>query len=150
MTKDPREVGGIVDEGISAPMALFRNIPFHSEVKYTPEMEREAKSFSWSDNTIERSFVNTAIYPPLFYIPAAVGYWLGKGADIGVVQTLYLSRNADATCFDSFFLTRFTARSACPLTSRVLLYASDDLVSAFLCFSGRLNVRINRLFCWFA
>ena len=46
----------------------------------------------WSDDRMMLAFTNTAVYPPVFYIPAAVGVLVGRATRMTVTQTLILSR----------------------------------------------------------
>jgi uncharacterized membrane protein len=41
---------------------------------------------------VDAQFSNTAVYPPLFYLPAVAGIWAGKALDLNVLTTLCLSR----------------------------------------------------------
>jgi uncharacterized membrane protein len=51
-----------------------------------------APGIGWSENRVSASFPNTAIYPPFFYMPSAIGVLSGRLARLTVVHTLLVSR----------------------------------------------------------
>jgi uncharacterized membrane protein len=82
--------GGAVDPAIQAAFAPFKGLIFHPEERarradWTPNIH-------WSDSRVLASFANTALYPPFFYAPSALGVMVGRKAQMNVLQTLELSR----------------------------------------------------------
>jgi len=51
-----------------------------------------APQVRWSGEKFNMNFDNTALYPPVFYVPSALGILIARGAGLTVVQTLTLSR----------------------------------------------------------
>jgi len=82
--------GGHVDPALSAAYEPFQGIPFHTDARvvrayWTPGIR-------WSGTQALQRFPNTAMYPPFFYLPSALGVRLGEIAGLTVIQTLTLSR----------------------------------------------------------
>ncbi|MDE2581627.1 MAG: DUF2142 domain-containing protein [Rhodospirillales bacterium] len=82
--------GGRVDPALPAAARPFRPIQYDPQVKARRAMW--APRFGWSAARAWVAFPNTAIYPPFFYLPAALGVLAGRAAGLTVVQTLVLSR----------------------------------------------------------
>lgn len=95
MVRDPDgtnkvNAGGDTDPALLHAYFPFHGIPFHAEVKVARAMWEPP--MRWSDERVPGVFPNTAIYPPIFYLPGAAGVAIGRGLDLTVVQTLYLAR----------------------------------------------------------
>jgi uncharacterized membrane protein len=84
--------GGLVDENIFPAHAPFAEIPSSLENKIDYDKYARAGEVGWSGEGQMVSFPNTANYPPFLYAPSVVGIWIGKLADLPIIQTLYLSR----------------------------------------------------------
>jgi uncharacterized membrane protein len=50
------------------------------------------RSVRWSHRSTFESFQNTAVYPPLFYLPQAIGWRLGEAANLTILHSLLLAR----------------------------------------------------------
>jgi len=87
-----RLAGGKVNLGINESNYAMRQIPGRPQNKVTQAMIDEAKVADWNSRMSEEGFANTAVYPPFFYIPSTIGIWIGRGLDLSIVNTLYLSR----------------------------------------------------------
>ncbi len=84
--------GGLGDPAVWLVYADFQPMLFHPEVKIRPESF--LRPIPWSGQRHPQSFPNTAIYPPLFYAPAALGIAVGQAAGLTVIQTLVAARMA--------------------------------------------------------
>ena len=69
---------------------------FHQDVKATAAMYAAAGAIRWTGERQPAAFTNTAVYSPVFYLPAALGLWLGRHFDLTVLQSLTLARLANA------------------------------------------------------
>ncbi len=86
--------GGVVDSGLEQAEHPFDPIRFHPERKRTRAMTDAASATGWG--TLEtRPFPNTALYPPLLYLPAASGQFIARHAGLSVLHGLLLSRLLD-------------------------------------------------------
>jgi uncharacterized membrane protein len=56
------------------------------------------RQIRWTHRMTFSSFLNTAVYPPLLYVPQALGWRLGEAADLTIMHTLLLSRLFAAVC----------------------------------------------------
>ena len=52
----------------------------------------------WAHDTVFSSFPNTAVYPPVLYLPQALGWRLGEAANMTILHSLFLSRLLAAYC----------------------------------------------------
>lgn len=82
--------GGLADPAMWTASVPFRELFFHPERRakstyWTPDVY-------WSATRVMQEFPNTAVYPPLFYAPSAIGVLAGRAAGATVLQTLTLSR----------------------------------------------------------
>lgn len=84
--------GGFVDQAVIAAAGPFRDLPFHEDVKVTADMYARANVIGWSGMTEFASYPGVALYPPVGYLPAIAGIWLGKSSGLSIVHTLYLAR----------------------------------------------------------
>ena len=82
--------GGPVDPAVLTAAAPFVAMMSHPNARAT--RANWEPRVDWSGTRSMASFPNTAIYPPLFYAPAAVGVLVGQAARMSVVQTLMVSR----------------------------------------------------------
>jgi uncharacterized membrane protein/Tfp pilus assembly protein PilF len=84
--------GGYVDQGIDQAYSHYSQLPFNGKARVTAADEAAAASVQWTGQTVYRDFPNTATYPPIGYLPQALGIVLGRIAGLSVVYTLILSR----------------------------------------------------------
>jgi len=89
---DTYKSGGPVDENIFLAHAPFADIPSSPDVKVDHAKYARAGELRWGGKGQVDNFPNTANYPPFLYAPSVVGIWIGKLADLPILQTLYLSR----------------------------------------------------------
>jgi len=89
---DARTAGGEIAVGIGFVNWAMRDVPMHPAVKVTREMISEANAAHWTDGVTRGGFANSVVYPPIFYIPSAIGIKIGKALDLRVTDTLYISR----------------------------------------------------------
>ncbi len=82
--------GGWADAAVEWAHAPFSALPFHPERRATAAMW--APGVKWHGPPMLAAFGNTAAYPPLFYVPAALGVLAGRATRASVVQTLVASR----------------------------------------------------------
>ncbi len=87
-----RLAGGKVNLGINESNFAMRQIPGRPENKVTQAMIDEAQVATWNSRMSREAFANTAVYPPFFYLPSTIGILIGRGLDLSIVDTLYLSR----------------------------------------------------------
>jgi uncharacterized membrane protein len=91
--REPNPVaGGPIPIGIPAVMWKMQTILGHPEIKVTRDMMTEASAAHWTDGIILISFSNTVRYPPVFYLPSALGIAIGKTLNLTVSATLIVSR----------------------------------------------------------
>ncbi len=88
--------GGKVDAGVFAASHPFDTLPFHPDVKATAAMYRAAQAVRWTSDRRYHFFSNTAVYPPVFYAPAASALWLARWLDCTMLRSLTLARLANA------------------------------------------------------
>lgn len=84
--------GGVVSTAIGHVADIFWPVVLHPERKVTADMFSQAATIGWGTEKNYQTFENTAIYPPQFYLPAALGIKIGTLMGLRVVPTLYLSR----------------------------------------------------------
>ncbi len=88
-------VGGMLDPGILASVAPYSGVPFHLEQKDTLSREHEARQWRWSGRSAPLPFGNTAVYPPVFYLPGALSLIPARLAGGSIVASLLLARAVD-------------------------------------------------------
>jgi uncharacterized membrane protein len=82
--------GGLSDPAVRQALLPFDPLVGHPDQK--AQRERYTPQVRWSDSRTMTTFPNTAMYPPFFYIPSALGVLLGRMAGATIVQSLVLSR----------------------------------------------------------
>lgn len=93
------DAGGPIDQSIDAANAPFERLKFHPERKVRPQDEARARRIGWAGQTAKGGFLNTAVYPPVFYLPASGALAAGRLFGLPVVASLRLARTANAaTC----------------------------------------------------
>jgi uncharacterized membrane protein len=144
--------GGMVDPAIATAAAPFTTLAFHAEARAT--RTQWASAIRWSDKRDMMSF-QTSSYPPLFYIPSAIGILIGRTANMTVVQTLMLSRVLTGTT--AAMLTAIAIACAggaapwlfavmtLPMSLSLMASSSQDaLLFACSAFAGALLVKALR------
>jgi uncharacterized membrane protein/Tfp pilus assembly protein PilF len=84
--------GGNVDRGIDEAISPYSQLPFNATARVTAADKSAAGSANWTGQTVYHDFFNTAQYPPVGYLPQALGVALGRIAGLSVVHTLILAR----------------------------------------------------------
>ena len=82
--------GGLGDPAMAWAFFPFDPVRFHPEIRATRSMWEPR--IHWSGTQVPLVFPNSAIDPPLFYVPAAIGVLAGRISRMTVVQTLITSR----------------------------------------------------------
>ncbi len=82
--------GGPADPAIMLALEPFNAVIAHPDARATRNLW--APRVHWSHERALLGFPNTAINPPFFYLPAAIGVLVGHVSRMTVVQTLALSR----------------------------------------------------------
>jgi uncharacterized membrane protein len=82
--------GGLSDPALLTAVLPFSPMAGHPDIKAT--RQAWAPPVRWSDERTMAVFPNTAVYPPFFYIPSAVGVLAGRIAQETVVDSLIASR----------------------------------------------------------
>jgi len=91
--------GGMSDPAIYAAYMPVRHAAMRPDQRLTEADMQASEAVRFSAGTSYMSFPNTAQYPPFFYVPDAVAYWVGHAAGLGVDATLRLARGANALLF---------------------------------------------------
>jgi len=123
--------GGYSDAAISVAEAPFVKLPAHRAVKATQDEFARSGNVPFGPSTLSW-FPNTALYPPFFYLPAALGIGVAQIAGLHVLDGLYAARFADGVVAVLLtFLALVVARRARPalavlamLPMTVALYAA--------------------------
>lgn len=84
-------VGGLIDENVNKLDRTVCSIAYDKNKKLTPELQEKIADFDWQkERWVETPSVS--IYPPFFYVPAALGIALGKRLGLNIVDTVTLTR----------------------------------------------------------
>jgi uncharacterized membrane protein len=161
--------GGYVGGALVELKRMASELHFRTEVKQTAEVSRRAAALGWSIPAENASFVNTAQYGPLFYLPQVFTIWIGKLFGLSVIWTMLLARliNGFIAVFIGFVSIRICRRAQAMVFTTLLLpetmsefasLAQDALIISMSIFVGALGSRIaaeQRLaraseFGWFA
>ena len=105
--------GGPVETSLNEVEAAYHPMEFHSNVRLNPSATADAMTVPWGSDFSWQSFENTAIYPPVFYVPSALGLDVGKGLSLPVVQSVELARlfNLFACALVGLFAIRLAGRA---------------------------------------
>jgi uncharacterized membrane protein len=137
---DARTAGGEIAVGIGAVNWALREVPMHPAVKVTKEMISEANAAHWTDGVTRGGFANSVVYPPVFYIPSAIGIEIGKGLNLRVTDTLYISRILSAvTSVAIGAIAVFVSGTAAPWVFTILTLPTVLSLSATSGQEGLLN-----------
>jgi len=88
--------GGYVDQGIEEVFSHYSQLPFNPRARVAAADESAAACVKWTGRRVYRNFSNTAVYPPIGYLPQTLGVALGRIAHLSIVRTLILSRLLNA------------------------------------------------------
>ena len=69
--------------------ADFHNRPYGP---MTGELQLPLSGVRWARKTVFVPFANTAVYPPVLYLPAMLGWRVGEAADLTIFESLRLAR----------------------------------------------------------
>lgn len=124
--------GGVIETQVYEATAPFDDIRFHVENKADAVDYAQAFQHRWGGRTFIADFRGSAMYPPFFYLPASIGFAVGKAVDAPIVQSLYLARAAQALacCLVGFLALLAAGRSRLLLYGVLLLPMSMGLYSA--------------------
>ncbi|MCB4824237.1 DUF2142 domain-containing protein [Roseicella aerolata] len=84
--------GGMVDAGLLELAAVYRDLPFQRDRKATPAMADAAMRIGWTGRLHPAAFTNTAVYPPLLYLPAAATLGTARMAGMPPPSAFRLAR----------------------------------------------------------
>jgi hypothetical protein len=106
--ESPDGAGGDIDDGVAHVMDAMGSIRMGWEKhagdfldrSYGPLTDEQLRQVDgrWSGRTIFQSFGNTAVYPPLLYLPAMAGWRTAEAAGWTVFASLRLARVLCALC----------------------------------------------------
>jgi uncharacterized membrane protein len=114
--------GGNSDPAIYRAYEPVRLVAMHGERRITRAALAASAAVRWQSTTAYTPFPNTAQYGPVFYLPQAAAYWLGRAGGLTVDHTLLLARTINATLFALIAMSAITiARRARPLLTALLL-----------------------------
>ena len=87
---DPENAGGVIDLGVMDAIHRFYPIVTDTAARVRPDMYAPV---AWGAAGLW-SFPNTAVYPPVFYLPAAIAIFAGKHLGLDVLHTEIWARVA--------------------------------------------------------
>ncbi len=145
--------GGWADPALMTAIAPFYVLPFHVDRRVT-RANWEPRIY-WSGERVMQSFFNTAIYPPFFYAPSAIGVLVGRTVGITVVETLEVSRVMTGIAAVAVGATAIACAGGAavwifmiltlPMSLSLIASSSQDgLLLAFSALAGALLVRALR------
>ena len=114
--------GGTSDRAIYDAYRPVQRAAMHPDQRLSRPDLAASNAVRWSSTLAYTSFPNTAQYPPIFYLPAAVTYWAGRAGGLSIDRTLLLIRLVNATLFAAFTTGALVlARGTRPLLLAILL-----------------------------
>ena len=114
--------GGLIDQELSDASGWFGGLPFNPGARVSASAIAAAGGLVWRGRSVEAGFPNTALYPPILYLPQTAAFGLGKALGWSVLATTYLARAANAlACALVGSLALLTAGRCRPLMFTVLL-----------------------------
>jgi uncharacterized membrane protein len=145
--------GGLADPAIMAAYMPFKALPFHPEIATTRQSVEQR--IRWSGQRIMLDFPNTSVYPPIFYLPAALGARIGQVSRMTVAETLVLSRVlTGVVALAAGAAAIVWAGGAAPLAFALLTLpmafvsiasvSQDALILTFAALAGSLLLRASR------
>jgi len=107
--ESPAGAGDDIDDGVVHVADMMENmrVPWEKRARdpldrsygpVTDSLQLRQVSGRWSGHTIFETFDNTAVYPPLLYLPAMAGWKIGEAAGWTVFASLHLARILCALC----------------------------------------------------
>ena len=101
--------GGLIDTNFLQVARYFGDIEGGLAAQYPTASARpngrvtvvqlaSQQEIHWAHASVFSSFPNTAVYPPVLYLPQALGWRLGEAANLTILHSLYLSRLLAAYC----------------------------------------------------
>lgn len=88
--------GGISDPAVFAAEAPLETLKFHPERKLTQPAQAQSALVPWHDSPSVVPFPNTAQYPPMLYLPAAIAVRISQMIGLHVDRTLLAARAVTA------------------------------------------------------
>ena len=140
-----------VSEQYINPQSVDGMRGYHGFTCLTAELANRNRDLGWTNKLVYASFPNTANYPPIAYLPGAIGILIGKTYGLSVVETAYFARlingmTSIAISTFALFLCRrgryvlFTVLLL-PMTISLFSSLSQDatLISSGALFAGLLS-----------
>lgn len=136
----PTEVGELLPSVYGTTIEHYIYMYGRSDQKVNEKMLKEdiLSGFNGQDDAFSK-FENTAMYPPVFYIPQAVGVFIARSVGLSVVMQLYVARImlALAWTVTMFYAVRILPRNkilmlcvlALPSVYIVVASASSDAIT---------------------
>jgi len=123
------EVGGVLPLSLARLRDSFYALRFRPVAPVGSSLRREAASLAWGGRRGFLSFANTALYPPVFYLPASAALDAGRWLHLRLVPSLALARLFDASL-------------ACLIASACILFAgaAPALLAALLALPMTLSL----------
>lgn len=90
-------IGGRLPTGAEQLAHGFEDLRFRRRARIDPGRITSAGRVGWGAPGVS-SFANTAIYPPLFYAPAAAGILVGRALGANVLASFRLARAGTGLC----------------------------------------------------
>lgn len=101
--KRPQGVGAEIDANALHVMTAMQSIQGSMVDRYPVAHTRPdgriteaqlalARKIRWARHTVFFAFQNTAVYPPILYIPQAIGWRLGEAFNLTILHSLLLAR----------------------------------------------------------
>jgi uncharacterized membrane protein len=147
----PHMSGGTIDSGTMVAINRFYPLSLHGDWRLSRNM---FMPIPWgSDTTI--GFPNTALYPPLFYVPDAAAICAGKWLGLSVLPTLRLARMMAGLCAVAVSALAISLSGGCGLWLFALLLlpssamqmaviSQDGLMLAAAALAAALMLRLQR------
>ncbi len=135
------------------PMARLSWLPNRPNGEVTGANLKASEAIKWRRGMVPVWFGTTAQYPPLFYLPDVIGYWLGRVTHSHVDGTLRLARSLNAVLFVGLaaiaigrsrrLLLLLTAILMLPMT--IALAASANQDAGMIAFMALAVSQIDRI-----
>ena len=146
------QIGGMLPAGTDRLAHGYADFRFHSHVD-VPAQRYARDALVKPGVPVAANFANTAVYPPIFYLPAAAGIMIGDATGRGVLTDLRLARLATALCATLVAASAIaiTASGALPLfwllclPMTLSLFASCSQDALVIACSALVSASISRL-----
>jgi uncharacterized membrane protein len=117
--------GGVSDPAIYQAYRPVQHAAMHPEQRLSRQNLQASNQLRWSTDTAYTSFPNTAQYPPIFYLPGAAAYWVGRAGGFTINHTLLVVRLLNACLFAAAGTAAITMASRTrPFIAALLLLPS--------------------------